>query len=113
VRLLPGGKVATGFSGGARASSVFAALGDGFGGVILQGAGIGRLDNGMPGLKGTQLAGIVVTMGKSDPNRAELPMLRTITDGRVEVMEFSGGHQWAPRDVVEKALDYVDARLPK
>jgi len=54
-----------------------------------------------------------VTMGKSDPNRAELQMLRTVTDGRVEVMEFAGGHQWAPRDVIEKALDFVDARLPK
>ena len=113
VRLLPGGRVATGFSGGARASSVFAALGDGFGGVILQGAGIGRLDNGMPGLKGTQLAAIVVTMGKGDPNRAELPMLKQVTDGRIEVMEFAGGHQWAPRMVIERALDYVDARLPK
>ena len=32
---------------------------------------------------------------------------------RLQVFEFEGGHQWAPKAVVEKALDYVDSKLPK
>jgi hypothetical protein len=32
---------------------------------------------------------------------------------RLQVFEFEGGHQWAPKNIVEKALDYVHAKLPK
>ena len=112
-RLTEYGKVCTGFSGGSRASSLFVTLTSGFGGVILQGATTGVLDNGMRGLKGVQIPAVVLTMGKKDANRGEIKDLQTLLDGRVEVMEFEGGHMWAPKPVIEKALDYVDARLPK
>jgi predicted esterase len=112
-RIGPGRKVCTGFSGGARASSVFASIGDGFGGVVLQGAGVGILDNGIQGLRGVQISAVAVTMGKKDPNRGEIKQLQATQGDRLEVFEFEGGHQWAPKDVVEKALDYVDAKLPK
>ena len=112
-RIGPGRKVCTGFSGGSRASSVFVSIGDGFGGVVLQGAGVGMLDNGIQGLRGVQIAAVAVTMGKKDPNRGEIKQLRETQGDRLQVFEFEGGHQWAPKDVVEKALDYVDGKLPK
>jgi hypothetical protein len=52
-------------------------------------------------------------MGKKDPNRGEIKQLRESQGDRLEVFEFEGGHQWAPKAVIEKALDYVDAKLPK
>jgi predicted esterase len=111
-RLTPGRKICTGFSGGARASSIFVSIGDNFGGVILQGAGTGALDNGFRGLTGVQIP-VVVTMGKKDTNRGEIKTLRETQGDRLEVFEFEGGHQWAPKEVIEKALDFVDAKLPK
>ena len=113
-RIGEGRKVCTGFSGGARASSIFVSIGDNFGGVILQGAGVGTLDNGIRGLRGVQIAAIAVTIGKKDPNRGEIAgMVRESQDDRLQVFEFEGGHQWAPKDVVERALDYVSSKLPK
>jgi hypothetical protein len=113
-RIGPGRKVCTGFSGGSRASSVFVSIGDGFGGVVLQGAGVGTLDNGIRGLRGVQIAAIAVTIGKKDPNRGEIAgMVRESQDDRLQVFEFEGGHQWAPKETIERALDYVAAKLPK
>ena len=103
----------TGFSGGARASSIFVSIGDNFGGVILQGAGTGILDNGLRGLSGVQIPAVVVTMGTKDGNRGEIKQLRETQGDRLQVFEFEGGHQWAPKAIVEKALDYVHAKLPK
>ena len=88
-------------------------IGDNFGGVILQGAGTGILDDGLRGLRGVQIPAVVVTMGKKDSNRGEIKALREMLSDRLEVLEFEGGHQWAPKDVIEKALDHVDAKLPK
>ena len=112
-RIAAGRKVCTGFSGGARASSVFASIGDGFGGVVLQGAGAGQLDNGIQGLRGVQIPAVALTMGTKDGNRGEIKQLRETQGDRLQVFEFEGGHQWAPKAVVEKALDYVDSKLPK
>ena len=112
-RIADGRKVCTGFSGGARASSIFVSIGDNFGGVILQGAGTGILDNGLRGLSGVQIPAVVVTMGKKDSNRGEIKQLQATQGDRLQVFEFEGGHQWAPKDTIEKALDYVDGKLPK
>jgi len=55
-----------------------------------------------------------VTIGKKDPNRAEIAgMVRASQDDRLQVFEFEGGHQWAPKETIERALDYVAAKLPK
>lgn len=112
-RIGEGRKVCTGFSGGSRASSVFVSIGDNFSGLVLQGAGVGQLDNGIQGLRGVQIPAVALTMGKKDPNRGEIKQLRETQGERLQVFEFEGGHQWAPKDVIEKALDYVDAKLPK
>jgi hypothetical protein len=118
LRLADGKKICTGFSGAARASSVFVTIGENFGGVILQGAGVGVLDNGLRGLSGVQLQAVAITIGRKDPNRGEIAGLvrewqRDTQDERLQVFEFEGGHQWAPKDVIERALDYVDGRLAK
>ena len=81
--------------------------------VILQGAGTGILDNGLRGLSGVQIPAVVVTMGTKDGNRGEIKQLRETQGDRLQVFEFEGGHQWAPKAIVEKALDYVHAKLPK
>ena len=112
-RIADGKKVCTGFSGGARASSIFVSIGDNFGGVILQGAGVGTLDNGLRGLNGIRIPAVALTIGKKDPNRGEIAGLRESQGERLQVFEFEGGHQWAPKDVIEKALDYVDGHLPQ
>ena len=112
-RIADGKKVCTGFSGGARASSIFVSIGDNLGGVILQGAGVGTLDNGLRGLNGIRIPAVALTIGKKDPNRGEIAGLRESQGERLQVFEFEGGHQWAPKDVIEKALDYVDGHLPQ
>lgn len=111
LRIDPRKKICTGFSGGARASSVFVSIGDNFGGVILQGAGLGRLDNGLRGLEGMIIPAVVMTMGKKDSNRGEAKELRESQGDRFELFEFEGGHQWAPKETIEQALDFVDKRL--
>ncbi|NBR42420.1 MAG: hypothetical protein EBU04_06030 [Verrucomicrobia bacterium] len=113
VRLMPYGKVCTGFSGGARASSIFVTIAPGFGGIILQGAGVGVLDNGIYGLRGIQLPAVAMTMGTKDSNRPEIAKLRETLEDRLEVFDFVGGHAWAPQETIEKALDFVDSCLPK
>ena len=82
-------------------------------GVVLQGAGAGQLDNGIQGLRGVQISAVALTMGTKDSNRGEIKQLRETQGDRLQVFEFEGGHQWAPKAVVEKALDYVHAKLPK
>ena len=73
-------------------------IGDNFGGVILQGAGTGILDNGLRGLSGVQIPAVVVTMGKKDSNRGEIKQLQATQGDRLQVFEFEGGHQWAPKE---------------
>ena len=60
-----------------------------------------------------QIPAVVVTMGTKDGNRGEIKQLRETQGDRLQVFEFEGGHQWAPKAIVEKALDYVHAKLPK
>ena len=60
-----------------------------------------------------QIPAVALTMGNKDGNRGEIKQLRETQGDRLQVFEFEGGHQWAPKDVVERALDYVAAKLPK
>ena len=39
--------------------------------------------------------------------------MKRLFGDRMELFEFRGGHQWAPKETVEEALDSIDARLPK
>jgi hypothetical protein len=114
VRVAEGRKIATGMSGAARASSVFVGLRPGFGGLLLQGAGYAPVGpNGASPVPGIKVAAIAATFGEKDPNYAEGPRMKRLFGDRMELFEFRGGHQWAPKETVEDALDSIDGRLPK
>ena len=59
------------------------------------------------------LFALAATFGEKDPNYAEGPRMKRLFGDRMELFEFRGGHQWAPKETVEEALDSIDARLPK
>ena len=114
VRVAEGRKVATGMSGGARACSVFVGLRPGFGGLLFQGAGYAPVGpNGASPVAGIKVAALAATFGEKDPNSAEGPRMKRLFGDRMELFEFRGGHQWAPKETVEEALDSIDGRLPK
>lgn len=114
VRVAEGRKVATGLSGGARACSVFVGLRPGFGGLLFQAAGYATVGpNGASPLPGIKASALAATFGEKDPNYAEGPRMKRLFGDRMELFEFRGGHQWAPKETVEEALDSIDARLPK
>lgn len=114
VRVAEGRKVATGMSGAARACSVFVGLRPGFGGLLFQAAGYAPVGpTGASPLPGIKVPAIAATFGEKDPNYAEGPRMKRLFGDRMELFEFRGGHQWAPKETVEEALDSIDARLPK
>lgn len=107
--------MATGFSGGARASSIFVQLRPGFSGLILQGAGGALDDRGnyyLDGLKRNNALHTVIAMGKRDPNAAEVSRMKTrLSSARCEVLMFDGAHAWAPLDVMENAIAWIEREL--
>ena len=113
VRIQEGAKIATGLSGGARASSVFVQLRPGFSGAILQGAGVARGGNGAyyfdhiaryPSLL------FAMTIGRNDPRRSEISELQQqLGSDRLAILLFSGGHQWAPPETFARALDWIES----
>ncbi|MEI6247278.1 MAG: hypothetical protein WCP67_01950 [Verrucomicrobiota bacterium] len=114
MRVAEGKKVATGFSGGARASSLFVTLAPGFGGLIFQGAGCSDVNpDGTYTIKNIKCPTVAGTFGKKDMNYKEAARLKNAFGERIEIFEFEGGHQWAPKEVIELALNAVDSKLPK
>ncbi|MCX6918283.1 MAG: hypothetical protein NTX41_03175 [Verrucomicrobia bacterium] len=114
LRVAEGQKVATGFSGGARASSLFVTLAPGFGGLIFQGAGCSDVNpDGTYIIKDIKCKTVAGTFGKKDMNYKEAARLKNSFGARIEIFEFEGGHQWAPKEVIELALNAVDGKLPK
>jgi hypothetical protein len=114
IRIQEGGKIATGLSGGARASSVFVQLRPGFCGAILQGASVPRNETGRPyfyDLLRNQSILIAMVIGRDDPRRTEIfEMERQLGAKRFAVLLFPGGHQWAPPDSFAKALNWIESR---
>jgi len=112
VRIQEGQKFATGVSGGARASSVFVQLRPGFSGLILQGAGLAYKSNRTYVVAGLQRAPpiyVAMTMGDRDNNGQELEVVRRWVGGaRFQSFDFHGGHGWAPPDVFERAMAWVE-----
>lgn len=109
-------RVATGFSGGARASSEFVDRRKGFHGLILQGAGFsygpGLYDESnvygdQPGLR------VFATFGHADGNLYERDMIRSHLAPAVNFDSevFSGGHQWAPSATIQRALNWISVGM--
>jgi hypothetical protein len=115
VRIQDGRKVATGVSGAARASSVFVQLRPGFSGLILQAAGFAYGENGqyhLAGLKRIHPLFVAMTMGDSDDNREEVGYMRDAFGGtNLLVLNFKGGHMAAPRETIERALDWYEQQI--
>jgi hypothetical protein len=114
IRIEEGAKIATGLSGGARASSIFVQLRPGFAGAILQGAGVARGSNAayyFNHLARNPSLLFALTIGNSDPRRSEISELQQQVDtNHLAVLVFPGGHQWAPPEIFSKALDWIESR---
>jgi hypothetical protein len=107
-------KYATGQSGGARASSVFVQLRPGFCGLILQSAGASQDDHGsynITGIKRNPRLRIAMTMGTSDNNKPEVARMASLFNPQhFASFDFNGGHTWAPADVFEKAMTWINEK---
>ncbi len=115
VRIQEGLKIATGLSGGARASSAFVQTRSGFAGLILQGAG-GAFDGKgvyqVARLKGSHGVFVAMTMGEKDSNKTEVPRMKTaLGPARFSSYSFDGGHAWAPQETFEKAIAWVEQQI--
>ncbi len=112
VRVADGQKYATGFSGGARGSSVFVQLRPGFRGLLLQGAGLSSDKKGnyhASGIVSNSKLHVAMTIGNADGNKVEVPRVKQLMGGgRCKVFEFEGAHEWAPTEVFEKAMASLD-----
>lgn len=101
----------TGFSGGARICAAFPGIRPGFRGLILQAATFMQRPEYLRD-PDARLA-IYGTFGDDDPNRREAGRLRRglppWTPRLVEI--WDGGHAWAPAEVFERALDWIEAEV--
>ena len=115
VRIQEGLKLATGQSGGARASSVYVQIRPGFGGVILQSAGAAFDDKGIYQInKLRSNHGIVVAMimGEKDKNKPEVERMKKLINASCFMaFPFDGGHTWAPAETFEKAITWVEQQI--
>jgi hypothetical protein len=111
VRIQEGLKFATGMSGGARASSIFVQIRSGFSGLILQAASV-AYDGAMyhvAGIKRNPALWVVITMGDKDDNKSEVSRMNTaLNSAHFLALSFDGGHEWAPRDVFERAITWIE-----
>lgn len=105
-------KFATGFSGGARRSTLFAQVREGFAGVVLQGAGYWFDDetNTPYGFNSTPRGlRVYMIMGKSDNNFIEVERtkkgLRRNVKFKSEIIE--GGHTPPPQEKLIEGLKWV------
>lgn len=102
-------KFSTGFSGGARASSLFLGLRPGFRGAILQAAGFW---SSSPGVYGTKTLSnnmfVYMIVGKSDGNFSEIErMRREVPASRFQSKSYDASHQAAPADLMSEAIDWM------
>ncbi|MDZ4200244.1 MAG: hypothetical protein U1E27_13280 [Kiritimatiellia bacterium] len=121
VRILEGMKWATGFSGGARRSSVYVQLRPGFSALLLQGAGTSQVMEGprraqyrVEGILEMPWMPVAMTMGKEDSNRSEIPRVESrFSKGQFRCFEFEGKHTWAPQATFEEAANWAMLRIMK
>jgi hypothetical protein len=99
----------TGMSGAAKVCSVYPQIRPGFQGMILQAAGPwGARTFYQPGNEDLLVYG---TFGTHDPNFHHGRSIRlSLPDGVRRMVEiWEGGHDWAPEQVIERALDWTVA----
>lgn len=111
VRIQEGQKFATGFSGGARMSGLLAQMRPGFAGLYLQGAGLPPKGNGYhtAGLTKIPHFAVAMAVGDKDKNVHESKLVHAALPGaKFLPLSFDGGHQWAPAEVFDKALAWLE-----
>ena len=113
VRIQEGQKFATGFSGGARMAGLLAQMRPGFAGVYLQGAGLPPKGAGYHTAGLTRIPGFAVAMavGTKDKNLQEVARVKSALPGaKFLPLSFEGGHEWAPAETFDKAIDFLMAK---
>jgi hypothetical protein len=114
VRIQEGQKFATGLSGGARGSSEFVQARPGFCGLIMQAAGAAYDDSGnylVNGIRSNPRIYCVMTMGDADSNKGEIAKMKAVMPPtRFKVLEFKGGHAFAPRALFEEAMAWIEQK---
>ena len=55
---------------------------------------------------------VAMTMGDSDQNKDEVERTKAAinTPTRFQAFPFKGGHMWAPKEVIEPALTWVEMK---
>jgi hypothetical protein len=116
-RIQEGMKYATGFSGGARYSTIQAGVRPGFAGMILQGAGFAYIGGGagtiFNSVKDDKNLAVCMIMGSDDSNKKEIPRLTQDIPRhtRLKIIMFNGGHTWAPSEALDEAMDWLEGQL--
>ena len=117
VRVQEGLKVATGFSGGARASSLFVQMRPGFSGLFLQGAGGASDAKGrycVNGIGQNPSLYVAMAVGNLDKNNTEVARMKSIiSPARFLSLSFDGGHAWVKPEVFEQAMQWIESRNGK
>ena len=114
VRIAKGAKVATGLSGGARCSSVYAIARPGVAGIICQAAGFAYEFEPARNLYENYPLEILVagSFGDGDFNLFESQeFLRQLNKSRVQVRYFKGGHAWCPPETFDSLMDWTEENL--
>ena len=111
IRIQDGLKFATGFSGGARGTSIFTQYCPGFNGELLQGAGFAFDDDGflVRGLPHEGPYSVFMVVGLKDGNRSEIERMRQALPSRIpfKVVTHGGVHMPAPWPLFHEGLDWL------
>lgn len=114
VRIQEGQKFATGLSGGARCSANFVQVRPGFCGLIMQAAGAAQDESGrylVDDIRRNSRLYSVMTMGDADTNKSEIPKMKAVMPpARFRLLEFQGGHAFAPRALFEEAMTWIEQK---
>ncbi|WFB37863.1 hypothetical protein P3T73_08845 [Kiritimatiellota bacterium B12222] len=117
VRVLPGAKFATGFSGGARMTSLMPAARPGFRGLIWQGAAAaygfeeeGYDKNNDFYKEYPEGVAVVAAIGDKDSNFLETYRARILLTPECPLLifAFDAKHSGAPADVLNRSLDWLE-----
>ena len=118
LRIMEGRKILTGFSGGAREASLQVGMRPGFAGVILQGAAFNQFTEppqrrgryNVEAVRQNNKLLVCGIFGDSDENLSEIKRLKKGLPASTlsMFMTFAGGHDWAPVEKMQAALDWIE-----
>ncbi len=115
VRIQEGLKIATGFSGGSRASSCFVQMRPGFSGLIMQSAaGTQSPSGGLTKLRDNPSFFVAMTFGKNDNIcKGEDKLAKSVfaNSPRFKLWYFDGAHAWAPQEQFEEAITWMEKQI--